>query len=990
MRKTVWMLSAGMMAIATPAFAQETDTDDGGAEPTQGATAEAAAVDDSTVEQDLDDQDTSAIVITATRRNEALSDVPLAVSAVTAEQLKNTGADDIRALTQVSPSLLVSSTSSEAAGGVARIRGVGTVGDNPGLESSVAVFIDGVYRSRTGVGLTELGAIERIEVLRGPQGTLFGRNASAGLISIITAKPRFDTEVAGAITLGNYDYRRFDLSATGGLSDTVAARIDGVYVQRDGFLEDVISGRTVNDRDRWLVRGQLLFEPTSDLSIRLIGDYAKRDEECCGATYLPAVDYTQAGESPSSIAALQRALGAVVNDDTFTREIAITPGRGYNSDVEDWGVSGEIVYDFGGVELTSISAYRFNEYVRGQDAHYNNLDILYRPGDGSGFTEFKTFTQEVRLQGTALDERLDWLVGGYFAKEDLTLRDNLAYGDDYLRYANCLALASSLPLALAPTTDPNGNCTNAAALGGAQAQVNAGVAQLQAGIAQLDAAIAQVQAALALDPTNVALQQQLAALQAQRAGFAAQLAALLPQAALLNTLNADPSNPVFGSAALAVGLGSIDPFAGVRLDDLFEQSSTNFALFTHNIFEITDRFDLTLGLRYTNESKSLDVSLADNNVFCRTISNSPLVAFDQLPCVIPATATGTLTGSSERDESEFSGTAVLSYELTDRLLGYLSYSRGYKAGGFNLDRSALARIGGDGALLPNQDFDTLQFEPEINNAFELGFKFDGRGLDINVAAFEQRFDDFQLNQFNGLFFEVENVNGCSDIGDPNADSDNVSGNGACVGDLEWGVRSRGVEFELFSRPIDNVQLNFGGTYVDTKYNEDLVGANGAPLGTSFFQLPGRRISNSNQFTITGSLAWTPPIGNSGLTGLFYVDGRHMSSFNTGSDLDLEKVQPAFQVVNGRVGIRGPDENWSIELWGQNLLNEDFIQVAFDAPIQGGGSRRGVDAGFDPVATRLYGAFLGEPRTYGITLRGKLSPPPKRMPEVAPPPPPPPP
>ena len=93
----------------------------------------------------------------------------------------------------MSPSLLVSSTSSEAGAGGARIRGVGTVGDNPGLESSVAVFIDGVYRSRVGLGLTELGQVDRIEVLRGPQGTLFGRNASAGLISIITAKPRFET-----------------------------------------------------------------------------------------------------------------------------------------------------------------------------------------------------------------------------------------------------------------------------------------------------------------------------------------------------------------------------------------------------------------------------------------------------------------------------------------------------------------------------------------------------------------------------------------------------------------------------------------------------------------------------------------------------------------------------------------------------------------------------------------------------------------------------
>src|SRR4030095_695946 len=177
--------------------------------------------------QDSASQDTSEIVVTATRRNEALSDVPLAVSAVTAETLQNSGASDIRQLTQVSPSLLVSSTSSEAGAGSARIRGVGTVGDNPGLESSVAVFIDGVYRSRSGVrlhalggvepvevvrdavyrsrwggGLNELGEVERVEVLRGPQGTLFGRNASAGLVHVITRRPEFEVGGNGAISFG--------------------------------------------------------------------------------------------------------------------------------------------------------------------------------------------------------------------------------------------------------------------------------------------------------------------------------------------------------------------------------------------------------------------------------------------------------------------------------------------------------------------------------------------------------------------------------------------------------------------------------------------------------------------------------------------------------------------------------------------------------------------------------------------------------------------
>ena len=212
--------------------------------------------------------------------------MPLAVSAVSAESLQNSGASDIRQLNQLAPSLLVSSTGTEA-NGSAQIRGIGTVGDNPGLESSVAVFVDGVYRSRSGVGLNELGEIERIEVLRGPQGTLFGRNASAGLIHVISKKPNMNEfEGFGSLTYGNFDYIRADAGITGPIGDTLGFRLDGVYARRDGFYHDVNNDTDVNDRNRLFVRGQLLFEPSSALSVRLIGDFTSREESCCGAVYL--------------------------------------------------------------------------------------------------------------------------------------------------------------------------------------------------------------------------------------------------------------------------------------------------------------------------------------------------------------------------------------------------------------------------------------------------------------------------------------------------------------------------------------------------------------------------------------------------------------------------------------------------------------------------------------------------------------------------------
>ena len=278
MRKSVWLLSAGLFALTTPAYAQEAEA------PTTPSEAATPATESPVEEAAVNESD--EIVVTAQGRTQILQDVPIAVTAVGGEAMKNSGATDIRQLNQLAPSLLVSSTGSEA-NGSARIRGIGTVGDNPGLESSVAVFIDGVYRSRSGIGLNELGEIERIEVLRGPQGTLFGRNASAGLINIFSKKPSFEFGATGEATIGNFDYRRLAAGITGPIGDSgLAFRLDGVWVKRDGFYDDDANDTTINNRNRWFTRGQLLYQPNDQLTVRLIGDYSKRKEKCCAAVYV--------------------------------------------------------------------------------------------------------------------------------------------------------------------------------------------------------------------------------------------------------------------------------------------------------------------------------------------------------------------------------------------------------------------------------------------------------------------------------------------------------------------------------------------------------------------------------------------------------------------------------------------------------------------------------------------------------------------------------
>jgi outer membrane receptor protein involved in Fe transport len=868
--------------------------------------------------QDMAETDmfeSSEIIVTATRRAQALSDVPIAVSAVTAESLQNSGASDIRQLNQLAPSLLVSSTSSEAGAGVARIRGIGTVGDNPGLESSVAVFVDGVYRSRSGAALTELGAIERIEVLRGPQGTLFGRNASAGLINIITRQPSFDVGGEAEVSYGNFNAWRLQGGVTGPIAgDTVAGRLDAVYVKRDGFMTDVISGRTVNDRDRWLVRGQLRIEPSSDVSIRLIGDYAKRQEECCASAYLPFRSSIRQPDGSVVISAanpvvnLIRGLGGVTQDDTYARLTSITPGRDYRSDVEDWGLSGELNWRFDNATLTSITAYRSWNYGAGQDADFNSLDVLYRDDQQR---RFRTFTQEVRLQGSAFNDRLDWLIGGYFANEKLLLRDNLKYGADYDRYADAL-VRLSIP------TFP-------------------GFANLQPFVQ----------------------------------GF------LIAQGV-----------PPAAAAPVAGVVQNLPPLANSGIvEDRYEQESRNFAVFTHNVIDLVpDRLSLTLGLRYTNERKTLDADLRGNNLGCATLlanvaalnqfNGTPLqpaaagaqALLTQLagaPCVIPPILG--FTGSDRRSEEEWSGTVVLSYKATPELLTYASYSKGYKAGGFNLDRSGLNPAG--------VNLSVLQFEPEFVDSFEVGAKLDLRRFRLNVAAFYAVFDQFQLNTFNGTNFVVENIQGCRDdlLG---GDRDfpptfpNAATTGRCDPDrVRGGVTSKGFEIEAAVFPAPNLSFNLGYTYADTRYRSNLTGIGGQPLSVPLFNIPGQALSNASPHVQTGAVTWTPPLTDD-ISALFYLDYRFQSELNTGSDLFPEKKQVAFTVVNARIGINSADRRWSIEGWAQNLFDEKFQQVAFNTPLQGSGTFAQTVRG-GPNATTLFGSFLGEPRTFGVTLRTRF-------------------
>ena len=806
------------------------------------------------------------MIVTATKREQSIQDIPVAVSAFSGELLKNSGITDARQLVGLAPSFFLSSSASEAAGATARIRGIGTTGDNAGLESAVAIFIDGVYRNRSNVGLTELGEVERIEVLRGPQGTLFGRNASAGLVNVITKQPEFELGGYGEATYGNFDQLRFAAGITGPIvEDVLAARIDAVYFERDGFLDDAATGGEFNNRDRFLLRGQFLLEPTDAIDVRIIADYADREEDCCASVTIVR------GATAGFIEALGGQLGSggggLASDDPFDRESATTPGRGFQQDVEEWGISAELNWDFELATLTSISAYRDYDFARSQDIDFTSADILFR--DDDGFIQgFETFTQELRLQGNA--GPVDWLVGFFYADEDLPLRDAILVGANYEGYADFLVDAGDNNMV-------DGSFPGFAAVG--------------------------------------------------------------------SLITGTPFAP---GTFLAEGTGV--------LLDRFDQESKSWALFTHNNITVTDDIEITLGLRYSNDSKDLNASVASNNAACNTIvagvaASAIPASLLTLPCLPFFNPLLDGTYDAERDEDRISGTAKISYRANDDLLFYASYARGYKDGGFNLDRAGLPNPlleDGDGDTIPaafdpddpfQLDGSQLEFQEETVDAFELGMKgqFLDRRLTANVTLFYQLFDDFQLNTFDGISFIVENLSG---------------------------VTSRGFELEYTYLPnIEGLILQGGVTFSDTEYDDDLAGLDGAPLPDVLSALPGQQITNAAQWTMTAAATYEKAIPNTGLLGILHLDLRYSSDLNTGSDLDVEKIQEDFTVVNGRVGIGDIDGVWRLELFARNLFNKDYIQIAFDAPLQGSGT--------GPGSTQTFNAFLAEPRTWGITLRGQF-------------------
>jgi outer membrane receptor protein involved in Fe transport len=270
---------------------------------------------------------------------------------------------------------------------------------------------------------------------------------------------------------------------------------------------------------------------------------------------------------------------------------------------------------------------------------------------------------------------------------------------------------------------------------------------------------------------------------------------------------------------------------------------------------------------------------------------------------------------------------------------YLSGARGYKAGGFNLDRvqSSNGLSSGGAGVIPVLD---TSFPGEFVDSYELGTKttWAGGNLLLNATLFHQTYSDFQLNSFLGTSFVVRSI--------PE-------------------VTSRGVDTEILWQPaaVKGLMLQGGVTYAKTEYGDTIPGGDFVNPTGALYKLPGSQVSFAPEISASAAVTYEWAL-DEGVLARFNIGAKYMSEFNTGSDLDPEKMQDAFTVVNARVGLGPSDRSWIIELWAQNLFDEYYTQVGFDAPLQN----------LSPLPNNpvnSFNAFPGAPATYGVTFRKRF-------------------
>ncbi|WP_299592649.1 TonB-dependent receptor [uncultured Microbulbifer sp.] len=635
------------------------------------------------------------VVVTAQKRAENLQDVPIAISAFTGDSMKAMGVKNLTDLGKFTPGVEMNNDTPLQP--TYSVRGIETGDFTVGSDPAVAVYVDGVYTGRGAGAEIPLADIERVEVLKGPQGTLFGRNATGGAIHIISKKPQADDTTELNLTAGNYGRQSTDLLLNRQLSDTLYGRFTASTNRRDSFADNLANGFEVGNVDTQTYRASLLWEPSPDTEVLWRAEYGIMDQGSALRT--------------SIVPSLQAEAGGT---DVFGDYALDTPTI---EDRDSWGTSVSIVHDFDKFSFTSITAYRgFEAHLQQDEDGTANPDYMF---GSANFDDQTQFSQEFRLNG--MTDTLKWTLGASYSREELE-----------------------------HTTDAYftaGSLESFAVYEGVKAQVDALGLDLTTTEIE-DMAYQQRQAMIAGGLEGAAVSTFIYDLMVQ----SGQADALLQALGAPGTVNASMLNRDQMIGQLMAGIA---PW--VMADTAWNESVLNTgdyrsaAIYGDVTWSLTDKMDLTVGARYTADEKdfsivsdyqnTLPIAFIGGDVALMAPDGTPLGASITLPsgqiAEIPFGMAFNNNGVQNLNQklsdswSDLSGRIVLDYRWNDDVMTFVSLADGFKAGGFNSFSAA-----------PGID---PSFDQESVTNLEIGMKsslFDN-AVRLNASVFAYNYDNLQ-------------------------------------------------------------------------------------------------------------------------------------------------------------------------------------------------------------------------------------------------------
>ena len=642
------------------------------------------------------------IVVTSTKRGTSLQDTPISVSVIQMEDIETLAISDILDLQSSVPSLQINQTQF-AAQNTFLIRGFGNGANNPGVEPSVAISIDGVMISRNQSAINDLISVERVEVIKGPQSTLFGKNAIAGVINITTALPENEFGGKLQLTAGEYSLNKIGGTVTGPLSENTSFRISGTRHKRDGYTKNLALGTEINDRDRYAIRAQLLTQLSEDLTVRVIVDKDEADENCC--TTAPLLNGAVTIGADAFLAPGVTTIIEPANTFGYETYLNFDP----SGTIENQGISVHVDYDLGFANLTSITAYRESSQAVNGDVDFSSLPLL----TNGIYDDFETFTQEFRLTSNT-DGPLQWMIGAWYQDESVQHDRNVFYKESIGPFIDLI-------------------------LGSVGTNLNtiAGQVAVQ-GLAQISNLPPAAQAALlgtALPPlTTTQIGGVLAGVSTGSPALDGGIAAIIPGLAAQQRASWYKTN-------------------GGLQNEYFDMDNEAFSIFAQIDYDITSNTSISIGLSYSEDEKEVvsNVIIDDEFAAIPFILNPATAALAGFQFFPPFFNYPNANEDGKWNSDDVTHSVKLIHEFDDTLSGYISHSTGFKAISTNLGANATVYAGQ--AMDPSIYF----AQPEEAENIEVGFKKTFSNGYLNMSFFHMAVEGYQSNLFIGTGFNLVNI-----------------------------------------------------------------------------------------------------------------------------------------------------------------------------------------------------------------------------------------